>query len=500
MADKIVLIRPKNVYNYNNYPPLNLILLASKLKSAGFPEVKIINCAFEKDQFTTLERELKGALLAGVSLLTSEAPGAYEVIKFIKQQTKVPVVVGGWHCTLFPEQMAGSEFIDHVIAGEGEEHIVEIASALKAGRKIEKKIFPRTIIDIDTLPLPDYTFEENIEKFINSYLTDKLSESVCQPIRWLPYESSRGCPSRCTFCINVVTDNRRYRKKNAAKVISEIEYIVKTYKLTHLKILDDNFFVDCQRVRDICSGIIRLGLNITWDGECRVDYFNDNMLNDETLRLARNSGLVQMTLGIESGSPKTLGLMKKGITPQQAENAVKKCSEHGIIPWSSFILEIPGEGLEDIKQTIAFINKLRTYPLFTCGVGTFRPYPKCELTEQLLKEGYLTEPSTFEEWTSRDVIDMYTASEYIRPWQVNGKFSESAAYYLNMESESRIGNHQLDHWIDRMINNAFILLARLRNRFMFYRFPLDKILFKKFLTRYYRLQADKERRLLEEKG
>jgi len=492
MPDKIVLIRPRNVYNYNNYPPLNLILLASKLRSAGFPEVKIINCAFEKDQFATLEKELEGALFAGVSLLTSEAPDAYEVIKFIKQKTRVPVVAGGWHCTLFPEQMAGSELIDYVIAGEGEDHIVEIASALKAGRKIEKKIFPKTILDMETLPLPDYGFEEHIERFINSYLTDKLSESVRQPMRWLPYESSRGCPSRCTFCINVVTDNRRYRKKSATKVLSEIEHLVKTHRLTHLKILDDNFFVDCDRVRAVCSGLIELGLNITWDGECRVDYFNDTMLNDETLELARRSGLVQMTLGIESGSPKTLGLMKKGITPAQAEHAVKKCSEHGIIPRSSFILEIPGEGLADIKQTIAFINKLRFYPLFTCGVGTFRPYPKCELTEQLLKEGYLTEPSNFEAWTSRDVIDMYTASEYIRPWQVNGKFSESAAYYLNMESESRIGNHQLDRRIDRLINNAFILIARLRNRFMFYHLPIDKLLFKSFLTGFYRRRAAKE--------
>lgn len=496
MADKIVLIRPKNVYNYNNYPPLNLILLGSKLKAAGF-EIKIINCAFETDHLATIKKELEGALMAAVAILTSEAPDAYEVIKFIKEQTKAPVVVGGWHCTLFPEQMAKCEYVDYVIAGEGEDHILEIATALKEGRKIEQKIFPKQILDMEKLPFPDYSLDEHIETFINSYLTDKLSEFVPQPMRWLPYESSRGCPSRCTFCINVVADNRRYRKKSAAKVLAEIEQIVKKYRLTHLKILDDNFFVDCDRVRAICAGIIKLGLNITWDGECRVDYFNETMLNDDTLALARESGLIQLTLGIESGSPHTLKLMKKGITPQQAEHAVKKCDEHGIIPRSSFILEIPGEKLGDIKQTVAFINKLRRYPLFTCGVGTFRPYPKCELTQQLLKEGYLTEPKDFKEWTSRAIIDMYTASEYVRPWQVNGKFSESAAYYLNMESESRVGNHQLDNWRDRLLNTAFITIARLRNRFMFYKFPVDKLLFKKFLTAFYRKRAAKEQKALQ---
>ena len=89
------------------------------------------------------------------------------------------------------------------------------------------------------------------------------------------------------------------------------------------------------------------------------------MLNDETLKLCKDSGLVQLTLGIESGSPHTLKLMKKGITPDQAEFAVKKCDEYEIIARSSFIIEIPGEAMSDIKQTINFVNRLRRYPYFT---------------------------------------------------------------------------------------------------------------------------------------
>ena len=79
-------------------------------------------------------------------------------------------------------------------------------------------------------------------------------------------------------------------------------------------------------------------------------------MNNETLALAKKSGLIQLTLGIESGSPHTLKLMKKGITPEQAEYAVKKCNEYGIIARSSFMLEIPGDIIDDIKMTIAFIQ------------------------------------------------------------------------------------------------------------------------------------------------
>jgi len=492
MFDKVLLIRPQNVYNYNNYPPLNLISIGSKLKSAGY-KVEIINCAFEKNPLETINNKLRDVLFAGISLLTSESPDTYQIIKYIKQSSNIPTAVGGWHCTLFPEQMANCEYVDYVIAGEGEDHIVEVAETIKNGKKNDGKIFGKKMLNLETLPLPDYGIDKNIERFISNYLTDKLSEYVRQPMRWLPYESSRGCPSHCTFCINVVADNTRYRKKSAEKVVSEIEHIVKKYNLTHLKIIDDNFFVDIKRVREICEGIIKKDLNITWDGECRCDYFNGRMLNDETLKLCKDSGLIQLTLGVESGSPHTLKLMKKGITPEQAEFAIKKCNEHRIIARSSFILEIPGESKGDINLTISFINKLRKYHYFTCGVGTFRPYPKCELTEKLLKEGYLSEPKNFVEWTNKEIIDMYTSAEYKRPWQVVGKYSESAAYYLNMESSVRLGNHQINNTIDKFKNTIFILLAKVRNKFMFYKFTFDKNLYKKFLTRFYKKRQDLEK-------
>ena len=109
------------------------------------------------------------------------------------------------------------------------------------------------------------------------------------------------------------------------------------------------------------------------------------MLDDETLKLCKKSGLIQLTLGIESGSPHTLKLMKKGITPEQAENAVRKCDEHKIIARSSFILEIPGETTDDIDQTISFINSLRRYPYFTCGVGDLQALSKMRVNGEAFK-------------------------------------------------------------------------------------------------------------------
>ena len=493
MSNNILFIRPRNVYNYNNYPPLNLICLGSVLKQKGF-NVNIINCALEKEPFETIKSYLNDVLFVGVSFVTSECPDAYKIIKFIRSLTKAPIVVGGWHCTLFPQQMADCKDIDYVVAGEGEEHIAAIADLIKANKKTDSKKFYKKILNMDSLPLPQYDLDLNIEHFITNDLTDKLAQYVKKPMRWLPYESSRGCPSHCSFCINVVAKNTQYRKKSASKVVDELAYIVDKYKLSHVKILDDNFFVDITRVRDICHGIIERNLKFTWDTECRCDYFNDKMINDDTLKLIKQAGLVQITLGIESGSEHTLKLMRKGIHKSHAIKAVEQCNKYKIIARSSFILETPGEALNDIKQTIKFVRTLRKYPYFTCGVTTFRPYPRCELTQKLLKQGYLKEPTEFIQWTNKNIVDMYTSTEYIRPWQVDGKFSESAAYYLNIESAVRLGNHQIKKRVDKIKNTFFILLAKIRNLFMFYKFTFDKKLYHKFLKDYY------YRRELDEKN
>jgi radical SAM superfamily enzyme YgiQ (UPF0313 family) len=489
MTKKVLFIRPGNVYNYNNYPPLNLILLATALKQKNI-ETEILNSALEPDILSIIQQKLPDTFLVAFTLLTSEVPDALKILKFIRKNSQVPIVVGGWHCTLFPDQMVANNLVDYVITGEGEEHIVELASNISKGIFPSEKIYQKKILDLNTLPEPDYSLDPFIERFITSYLTDTLSRYVHQPLRWLPYESSRGCPSQCTFCINVVTGNTRYRKKSAEKVISEIENIIKKYNISHIKFIDDNFFVDVERVRKICRGILERNMSITWDAECRCDYFNDRHLNDETLALARKSGLVQLTLGIESGSQRTLDIMKKNITVEQAECAVRMCNKHGIIARSAFILEIPGELKEDTMKTIHFINKMRQYPFFSCGVGTFRPYPKCELTEHLLKEGYLKEPTNLEEWTSPEVMNMYTAAEYVRPWQTDGKYSMRASYYLNMESAIRLGSHQMPKLSDRIKNNFFMGLAKIRNRLLIYSLPYDMLMYKKFLENFYQRQGE----------
>lgn len=493
-SKKIVLVQPKNVFSYNNYPPLSLISVGSALKEAGY-EVRLICAPRCKGAIDKVLAEADGALFAGITLLTSEIPSAVEIARALRIRSDVPILWGGWHVTLFPEQMLKSELVDYIAVGEGEESAVELANSLScAGSPSSRAFLTKSRLDMEALPMPDYDLVEGIENYIADYLADKLAELYDGNMRWLPYQTSRGCPHMCAFCINAVTNNRHYRAKSARKVLDEVEALAAKYSLTHLKIIDDLFFVDMERVWQICQGLLDRRLPLTWDAECRVDYFGPGRIDNEMLRLMRASGCVELTMGIESGSPHSLKLMRKGLTPEQSLEAVEKCCRHGIIPRCSFVLDVPGDRREDILMTAVLINRLRRYPLFSCGVQTFRPYPKSDLCEQLLAQGKLIEPKSLEEWAEKDHIEQYTfASEARRRWQANYKLSSRVSFYNSLESSVWIPQARVKSRIIRAINRAFMAAARWRNRRLFYAFPLDRTLYRVFKNLYFRVLELKER-------
>ena len=120
MVKKIILIRPKNVISeeYKYYPPLGLIHVGSILEKAGY-SVKILDLAMG-DKIEKYKDAIKNSIIVGITALTPEIKNACEISDQIKSFCDVPIVFGGWHATLFPEQTCNDNSIDFVIPGEGE--------------------------------------------------------------------------------------------------------------------------------------------------------------------------------------------------------------------------------------------------------------------------------------------------------------------------------------------------------------------------------------------
>ena len=494
MKNKIILIQPKNTLSLNIYPPLNLIKIGSALQVHGY-EVKIIPAPITDYSTKLIIEECKDSLLVGIGVLTAEMSNAISIAQAVKEEYTLPIVWGGWHATLFPEQMTHSKLVDHVIVDEGDDLIVQIANYYKNnGCKSDTDFIGSKILEnqkklnLDTLAEPDYGLVPNLEYYMNIPLTDKFLEYDSRIIKWLPYEASRGCPSKCTFCINTVTDNRKYRRKSSQKVINEIESLVDKHNINHLKIIDDNFFVNVKWVKEIAKGLIQKGLDITWDAECRVDYFNGNHVNHECLELCVASGMNELNFGIESGSQRSLDIVKKEITPEQALNAVKTASKFGIVSRCSFIIDIPGERKEDIFKTVQLVNKIREIPKTTCGIHTYRPYPRSELCEEMLRNGEIKQPEAMEGWADEQFIEQFTYTDAKRKWQKNYRISSKISYYQSLESGMWLKPHQIKNRIVSSINSFFVKVAHLRNKYTFYTFTLDRYLYIYFKNLFYRFQ------------
>ena len=495
---KIVLVHPRNLLNYYNYPSLGLILVGSALESRGY-SVKIVSQVVGHSHWKeALRSTLPGSLLVGITAMTTEVPAAIEIARFVKQVSSAPVVMGGWHATLLPEQTARSPLVDYVIAGEGEIAIVSLADYLCGGSQVldldGKVIHAKKIYDLDSLTTPNYDLWPELEKFISSYLTDRVSGSP-DALRWLPYESSRGCPYRCAFCEVQSTQNWRFRPKSAQRVVSELIEMVEKYRLTHVKIVDDNMPVSVSRITEIAQRIIESGVKFTFDVEVRADYLRrGKLISPGILELLKTAGLVQCTLGLESGSQRVLDLMSKGLQVEDGQRAVRMLDEQGIWARCSFITGYPGETREDLLDTARYIQELRRHQFFTCGINTLRPYPRTPIAEELERRGVLYQPRELAEWDDPDIIAVYAYTDgqgVHRKWQQDWNLASGIAFYNNVESGARLGQWMLGNWWLVLFHGLFALLARVRNRLLFYRAQIEPAVYKKFHDYLYRSEAKK---------
>ena len=109
------------------------------------------------------------------------------------------------------------------------------------------------------------------------------------------YISSRGCPFRCTFC----SYEKNWVARSSELVLDDIEWINNQYKPKVIRFSDPEFFVNKQRVEDICTGLIKRNIRIKWEASCRVNYFAK--YSDEFIELLIESGCYQLAFGAESG-------------------------------------------------------------------------------------------------------------------------------------------------------------------------------------------------------
>ncbi|MEA3438729.1 MAG: radical SAM protein [Chloroflexota bacterium] len=178
--------------------------------------------------------------------------------------------------------------------------------------------------------------------------------------------TSRGCPAGCTYCIKHVSYQSSVRLRSPKLLLEEM-LLLKSLGINNIHMYADLFTVNRDQVVDLCTMMISENLDIHWTCNSRVDYVDQEMLN-----LMGKAGCSWISWGIESGNEHILRHVRKGASPDKAERALRWAHAAGIKNWGYFIIGLPGETDDTVRQTIAFSKKL---PLDIALFHVAAPYP-----------------------------------------------------------------------------------------------------------------------------
>jgi radical SAM superfamily enzyme YgiQ (UPF0313 family) len=248
---------------------------------------------------------------------------------------------------------------------------------------------PRPFIpDLDYLPMPMHELLP-----LNKYRMPLIRG----PFTFIV--TSRGCPAGCTFCIKHLNYQYGTRLRSSELLVEEM-WQLKKLGIHNIHMYADLFTVNRDQVVQLCRLMIKEKMDIKWTCNSRVDYVDEEMLD-----LMARAGNWLISWGIESVNEQILKHARKGIAPEKAEKALLWAKQAGIKNWGYFIIGLPGETEETIKDTIDFSKKL---PLDIALFHVAAPHPGTPFFSEVVKEGWFR-PGT--RWEQVD-MDECTVVDY----------------------------------------------------------------------------------------
>lgn len=308
-----------------------------------------------------------------------------ETARRIKERKPAMVtVLTGPHVTVLPEESLrqGEGVIDIVCRGEFDYTTKELCE----GREWEKidgisfwkdGVIHHTpdrppIQDLDALPFvaPVYKRDLPIAEYVIPHFKNP----------YVSIYSSRGCPSKCIYCLWPQTfSGRAMRTRSPQNVYEEVKWIVDNIpEMRELSFDDDTFTADRRHAREVAAKLKPLGISWTINARANCDY--------ETLKIMREAGLRHVVVGYETGNEQILKNIKKGVTKEQAIEFTRNCKKLGLSVHGAFIMGLPGETRDTIRETIEFAKAL---DLNSIQASLASPYPGTEFYAMAKEQGWI---------------------------------------------------------------------------------------------------------------
>ena len=503
MKDTVILVNflPALDTGYKNagciYPATGILLVGSYLKRNGY-DVRIIDGAYYpnyKEQLESVIQETENRIVfVGMSVMVTQIPFALESSKIVKQKNgNIPIVWGGAHPTLYPEQTLRDDHVDIVVINEGTYTALKIAQSLVGGTdlssingigyknagKVIKLTPPSSLEDINNLPFFDFSLIE-AKHYVNPRTVSVYKREFPHyksELRIMPILTGLGCPYKCQFCINVIL-KRRYRHRPARSIIDEIKRLKAKYKANTFLFLDEDFFINKARILELVTICEAEDIHFNFRAWCRVDHFKKSYLGVDLLKRLSNIGHMSLVMGAESASPEILIDLKKGITPDQVINSLKVITESGrrIFARYSFMVGLENETMSQIRETYRFCMKMKKLnpEVDIAGPFIFRMYPGSPIFKKIVENYDMDVPTSLESWARHIKKD---ASVEKMPWTPR-EFQENRdliSFYACRALPSYAIRQSLSF---KGIAKAFLVIfCKFRINHFFFTFPIEYWLF-----------------------
>ena len=346
-------------------PPLGLMSIATYLRQNfrdDCLDIKIIDVNFD-DILSEIKKNRFDIL--GLGAMTIEYKKAILLAQEIKKiRPNLPIIIGGVHISTLPSSL--HHIFDFGVIGEGEETLLEILKLYHKEKSLPikkiKKIKGLVIREKNKLIVTtERPLIEPLDKLpvINRRQINKKYFAFYPLATWgefgreFPILTSRGCPYHCTFC-----STRQFWKKvryhSIDHVIKDIKDLIENYGVTHIIIWDDLFTIDIKRLKEMARRFEEEGINKKVKFNCQT---RANLINEEMCQVLKSLNVRIVMFGFESGSDKTLNLLKAGtVKVSQNKKAIKLCVKNGFKVQGSVIFGVPGETVKEMKKTIDFLK------------------------------------------------------------------------------------------------------------------------------------------------
>jgi len=360
----IVKVKESRWNRYRVWKPLSLMVLAG-LTSPDW-EIRIVDENLGVPDYQAMARPD----LVGITAFTSQANRAYEVATHFRN-LGVPVVMGGIHATMCPDEVM--ERVDSVVTGEAEGIWPQVLEDARYRRL--KRWYDGGLAEINDVPVARH------DLLAGGYAFGAI-------------QTTRGCPLNCSFCSVTAFNGARYRQRPIADVVREFQSI----REKRVLVVDDNLIgtrpKHIARAKNMFRAMARANLQKEWVAQATINFADD----EELLALAAKAGCRGLFIGFESPSPE--GLLELGkkfnlLKGRDFRASVRRIQRHNILVVASFIigLDIDEPG---IGKRIAEVA--RQYGVDNLNVLFLTPLPGTRLWDQMKSEDRIALDMFPEDW------------------------------------------------------------------------------------------------------